>query len=110
MAAALVANRDLFVVGDFGELLHEIIDVESRKFVVFECSIQVVDIGLVVARMVDFHSHGIEVGFEGIVAVAQRRKGVSHCCVIGCRCDTTWKNSQYVSVIGRTARRPTSEI
>jgi len=40
--------------------------------------IEVVDVGLVMAGVVDFHCFGVEVRFEGGVGVAQGREGVGH--------------------------------
>lgn len=55
-----------------------------------EGGVEVVDVGLVVARVVDFHCFGVKVRFEGGVGVAEGWEGVGHLCrgdgvgVLGC--------------------------
>jgi hypothetical protein len=69
--AALVADDAADVFGDGVELGDEVVDGEGAEIGVRgEGGVEVVDVGLVVAGVVDFHCFGVEVRLEGVVGVA----------------------------------------
>ena len=71
VTAALITNDFLLVVGDFVHLLNEIVYAETGELTVLKSSVEIGNIGVMVARVVDLHGHGIEVWLQGIVAVTQ---------------------------------------
>ena len=79
MAAALITHSFLFVFRNHVYLLYKIIDAQAGQLVVLQRCVQIVHICLMVSRMMNLHGYGIEVRFECIVAVAERRlRGDQH--------------------------------
>ena len=75
MSAAIVANGSTDCIRNICEVGNQCIDRKLRELrAVLERSVQVVDIGLMMAVMVDFHGKRIDVWLKCIECVGQRRQ------------------------------------
>jgi hypothetical protein len=74
VTAAIVADSGADVFGDAVDVFAEVFDgVGFEVCFAGEGGVQVGDVGVVVAAMVDFHGLLVDVGFESVVGVREFR-------------------------------------
>jgi hypothetical protein len=73
VAAPVVADHLLLVLGDVVEVLHQIVDVGVLvvQTGAFDGTVELVHVGLVVLRVVDLHRLRVDVGLERGVVVGE---------------------------------------
>src|SRR5690606_35981801 len=79
VSTAVVPNRRLNVAGNLVELPQQLVYILRRlEFrVLLECSVQIVDVRLMVLRMVDLHRPCVDMRLQRIVRVRKIRERVS---------------------------------
>ncbi|MCY1394845.1 hypothetical protein D9M71_97730 [compost metagenome] len=78
MAAPLVDHRPTQGLGQHLDTGDQFFDRPLGIFGALYRGVKVVDVGLVVLAMVDLHGLGIDVRFQRIVGIGQRRQGIRH--------------------------------
>ena len=121
VAAGVVADRALLVVGEAGEVAQDLLDVAIGPLRALERGVRFVDVGLVVLVVVDAHRRLVDVGLEGVVGVGKVGNGESHLellligfrglrrsltCPVCRRLRTGTRRSSGITTVGITAARP----
>ncbi|MNT57389.1 hypothetical protein D3C72_1947530 [compost metagenome] len=78
MAATVVAHRALQVLWQRLQLLHQLFDRQVGVLGAFQRSVDVVDVGLVVLGVMDFHRGRVDMRLKGVVGVGQLGEGIGH--------------------------------
>ena len=79
VSATIVANCSANLLWDTFQVAHEVLYAFTFEIGTSDSGVNLVDIGLVMLTMVDFHRAGIDVWFQGVMRIGQVRKFVSHC-------------------------------
>ncbi|KAG0919159.1 hypothetical protein G6F32_016312 [Rhizopus arrhizus] len=78
MATPVVAHRALQVLRQRLELLPQLFDRQVSVLGAFQRRVDVVDVGLVMLGVMDFHRRRIDMRFQRVVGVGQLGQGVGH--------------------------------
>ena len=74
MSAPVVADRGADLFGDFGEIGKDVLDLHGRPFGAHQRLVQIGHVAFVMAIVMYFHRPGVDMRFQGVKCIRQRRQ------------------------------------